>query len=102
MKVHAALLVSGLSAGLAWADTVQIRVTAQSLTGANGVSFSPVSFGFHDGTFDPWDAGAAPSPGTTVQFEIINGTQKARNYNTSQIYSFGPPPPQPQIIIGNW
>jgi prepilin-type N-terminal cleavage/methylation domain-containing protein len=39
---------------------------------------------------------------TVIQTESVNGAQKARNYTTHQIYSFGPLPPQPQILIGNW
>jgi prepilin-type N-terminal cleavage/methylation domain-containing protein len=39
---------------------------------------------------------------TVPQTETLNGAQKFRNYTTHQIWSLGPPPPQPQILIGNW
>lgn len=52
--------------------------------------------------YNDFSMGVGPTPGTVIQTETLNGVQKARNYTTNQIYSFGPPPPMPQIIIGNW
>jgi hypothetical protein len=53
----AALLLS--AAPLASADVVQLRITVENLAPRNSVSFAPLRFGFHDGTFDYFNSGEA-------------------------------------------
>lgn len=48
-------------AGVAQAEVVQLRVTAQNLAGINSVSFAPVRLGFNNGTFDAFDTGQTPT-----------------------------------------
>jgi hypothetical protein len=47
------------SAGLANAQSVQLRVTTQNLAPANSVAFAPLRVGFHNGTFDAFNEGQA-------------------------------------------
>lgn len=53
-----AALVPALSAHAA---PVQIRVSVENLAPANSVAFAPLRLGFHDGTFDSFDIGVAPT-----------------------------------------
>ncbi len=46
-------------AGIAPAAQVDLLITVENLQPANSVSFAPLRFGFHDGTFDSFDLGAA-------------------------------------------
>lgn len=46
-----------LSPAAAEAAIVQIKVTVQNLAPANSVSFAPLRFGFHNGSFDAFDNG---------------------------------------------
>jgi hypothetical protein len=56
-------LAAGLLATLAplasQAEMLQLRVTVQNLAPADSISFAPLHVGFHGGTFDAFDAGAA-------------------------------------------
>ncbi|MDZ4829397.1 MAG: spondin domain-containing protein [Phycisphaerae bacterium] len=54
--VLAALSASGI-ATLTLADVVQIRVTVENLAPVNSISFAPLRIGFHNGTYDPFNAG---------------------------------------------
>ena len=45
-----------LAAG-ASADIVQLRISVENLAPTNSVSFAPLRFGLHDGTFDTFNAG---------------------------------------------
>ncbi|GGI89638.1 hypothetical protein GCM10007973_27500 [Polymorphobacter multimanifer] len=47
-----------LGAGTANAAIVKVKVTVQNLAPVNSVSFAPLRFGFHNGTFDAFDNGA--------------------------------------------
>lgn len=48
----------------AWtlADTAQVRVTVENLAPAGSITFAPLHVGFHGGTFDAFNSGAAASP----------------------------------------
>ncbi|MCA9286375.1 MAG: spondin domain-containing protein [Phycisphaerales bacterium] len=43
--------------GLAHGDFVQVRVTVENLAAENSVSFAPLRFGFHNGSYDSFNAG---------------------------------------------
>ncbi len=45
------------------ASAVQITVTIDNLSGANGLYLTPLWVGFHDGSFDLFDNGGLASPG---------------------------------------
>ncbi|MEM9530496.1 MAG: spondin domain-containing protein [Pseudomonadota bacterium] len=67
----AGLLAGGLlMAGTAAAEPV--RVTIENLAPAQGVFFTPVWLGFHDGSFDLYDMGAPASPGLEAVAEDGN------------------------------
>ncbi|MGD8453365.1 MAG: spondin domain-containing protein [Phycisphaerae bacterium] len=51
-------LLSALFTTAALADDVQVRVTVQNLAPANSVTYSPLSVGFGNGTYDAFDAGS--------------------------------------------
>ncbi len=54
------------------ASTLMIEVTFENLAPDNGIFFTPVWVGFHDGTFDTYDGGAAASvPLGGVEIERI-------------------------------
>lgn len=58
-------LTSALTLGFVFcslASAAQIRVTVTNLAPANGSFLTPVWVGFHDGSFDLYDTGAAVSP----------------------------------------
>lgn len=44
-------------ASTADAKTVKVKVTVENLAPANSISFAPLRFGFHNGTFDSFDNG---------------------------------------------
>ena len=44
------------------AQSTEVKVKIENLTDTGGVFFTPVWVGFHDGTFDSYDTGAAPDP----------------------------------------
>lgn len=70
-------------AGVANADVVQVRVTIQSLVGANGVAFSPFTVAFHNGGFDAFNNGAAAAPGTQNIAESGNGAAYLSEFASS-------------------
>ncbi len=47
-----------LAAAPSTAAVVKIRVTVENLAPQNSISFAPLRFGFHNGTFDSFDNGA--------------------------------------------
>lgn len=55
-----AAFIGLLSAPVA-AKIVDITVTVRNLAQANSVSFAPLRFGFHNGSFDAFDNGEAPN-----------------------------------------
>ncbi len=62
MRAAAALaLICGTWAGAAKAQ--DLRVTVENLSASGGLFLTPVWIGFHDGTFDLYDQGAAVSAG---------------------------------------
>ena len=56
-----ALLAATLAAGAQAAD-VQLRVTVENLAPMNSVTYSPLSVGFGNGTYDGFDAGTLAGP----------------------------------------
>lgn len=60
--------LAALTAAPAIAQTVDIRI--ENLQEAGGMSFTPFWVGFHDGTFDVFDAGSAASGGITSIAEL--------------------------------
>lgn len=72
--VLAALLVSGLSASLAHAVPVGITVTFTNTSPTGGVGTSPLWVGFHNGSFDVFDPGAAVSAGVKSTAEDGSNT----------------------------
>ena len=64
MKPDISLLLFGLASATVLhsnASATQISVTVENLTPAGGLYFTPVWVGFHDGSFDSFDAGASAS-----------------------------------------
>ena len=72
------------SAGIAAAQPVQVEVTIESLAPSHGVAFSPFTLGFHDGTFDAFDAGSAANLGVQNVAEFGDGTQYLADFAASQ------------------
>ncbi len=66
MKRIASLIVTVLSMNAAYttalADMAQVRVTVENLAPASSVTFAPLHVGFHGGTYDAFNSGAAASP----------------------------------------
>lgn len=60
--------LAALTAAPVMAQTVDIRI--ENLQEAGGMSFTPFWVGFHDGTFDVFDAGSAASGGITTIAEL--------------------------------
>ena len=59
-KTALALAIAALAAPFATqAALVQVRVTAQNLVPATGISFAPLRVGFNNGSFDAFNLGAA-------------------------------------------
>jgi hypothetical protein len=54
------------------AGIVQVRVTFENLSGANGAALSPLTVGFHDGGYDAFN-NAAPATGTGTQLIAEGG-----------------------------
>lgn len=67
------LLTLAGAAGIAHADTVQVRVTVQNLAGSSGVAVSPLTVAFHNGSWDAFNTGAAASTGVQNIAESGNG-----------------------------
>ncbi len=66
MKRIAILIVTVLSMNASYAtalaDMAQVRVTVENLAPASSVTFAPLHVGFHGGTYDAFNSGAAASP----------------------------------------
>lgn len=80
MKPAISLLLSGLAAVTVLhsnASATQISVTVENLTPPGGLYFTPVWIGFHDGSFDSFDAGAPASAAMEALAEggDVNGLQ---------------------------
>lgn len=63
---HIGIALAGMICGMlasaaAQADMAQVRVTVENLAPADSVTFAPLHVGFHGGTFDAFNNGAAPS-----------------------------------------
>ena len=54
-----AIASAALAAPAAHARLVDVTVTVENLSPANSVSFAPLRFGFHNGTFDAFNNGTA-------------------------------------------
>lgn len=63
------VLVAGVSATASHAAS-QLQVTIENLQPSGSFSFTPVYFGFHDGTFDAFTEGEAASPGIEILAEL--------------------------------
>jgi len=50
----------------------ELKITVQSLQPAGGFAFSPIWFGFHDGTFQPFTAGTAASSSIEAVAELAD------------------------------
>ncbi len=60
MRLYAiAALAAAAAAPSALAGATQLRITVENLAPDNSVSFAPLRFGFHDGTFDVFNNGEA-------------------------------------------
>jgi hypothetical protein len=85
------------------AQTQQVQVTVTSNAPDGGVAITPLWVGFHDGSFDLFDPGAAASSGLALLAEEGNGADLTTEFTSafsngiaSQIGSAsGPPPIQP-------
>ena len=61
-RISQLLLFAATAVGLySNASATQVTVTVENLTPAGGFYFTPLWVGFHDGTFDSFDAGTAAS-----------------------------------------
>ncbi|MBK7403853.1 MAG: spondin domain-containing protein [Phycisphaerales bacterium] len=72
------------SAGIASAQPVQLQVTVENLSSSNGTALSPFTVGFHDGTFDAFDAGTAAGAGIQAVAESGDGTQYLADFMAQQ------------------
>jgi hypothetical protein len=61
-----------------------VRVTVENLAPGNGVALSPFTVGFHDGSFDAFDAGSAAGLGTQNVAELGDGTQWLAEFAAAQ------------------
>ncbi len=76
-----ALWTLGLTASSVYAAPISVTVTIKNLAPSNGTFLTPLWVGFHDGTFDLFNSGAAVSPsferlvedGTTTQTSALFG-----------------------------
>jgi hypothetical protein len=66
------------------ADPVKLKVTVENLAPENGAALSPFTVGFHDGSFNPFDAGAAAMPGIQNIAELGDGTDYLSEFAASQ------------------
>jgi hypothetical protein len=56
------------------ASAVEVRIDVANLAGPNGVALSPFFVGFHDGSFDAFDEGAAAGTGIEAVAELGSDT----------------------------
>lgn len=75
-----AFIVSGASAG-----SVQLQVRVENLAPANGIYHSPVWVGFHNGSFDYFNAGGFASPALEGLAEDANTAQLMADFTGSGI-----------------
>lgn len=61
-KILSRTIATALVLCAANAQAESVRITVENLAPADGVFFTPVWMGFHDGSFDVYDLGAAASP----------------------------------------
>ena len=82
-RIALSLLAFATFASAAHADTVQVRVTVQSLASANGVALSPFTVAFHDGSFNAFTTGSAANVGVQNIAESGNGTAYLSAFNSA-------------------
>ena len=61
-----------------------VEVTIESLAPARGVAFSPFTLGFHDGSYDGFDAGDVASTGIQNIAEFGNGADWTADFSAAQ------------------
>jgi hypothetical protein len=83
------------AAGAAHAQ-VQVQVTVRNLAPANGAGLAPFNFGFHDGSFDAFNSGAAASPGVRMLAELGDGTTYRQEFAAAE------PTGQSGVIMGGF
>jgi hypothetical protein len=69
VRICTAAAVVATTAGSSFAVPITVTVTIQNLSPANSTSFAPLRLGFHNGTFDAFNAGSMQSaldPITTI------------------------------------
>ena len=72
----------------------ELRITVRNLSDDGGVFLTPVYFGFHDGSFDLFDAGATASPGLEAlaedgNFSVIAGERQAADADSQGLVVTG-------------
>lgn len=72
-----ALLALASPAG---AGAATVAITLDNLSPANGVAYSPFFLAFHDGSFDPFNAGSAASPSIEAIAERGSGSGLAADF----------------------
>lgn len=77
-------IVLAASAGIAAAQPVQLQVTVENLSSGNAVALSPFTVGFHDGTFDAFDAGSSAGAGIQNVAEFGDGSQYLADFAAQQ------------------
>jgi len=82
--VAAGSIVAMGIASFAHAEVVQVRVTVENLSPVNSISFAPLRLGFHNGTYDPFDAGAVATPAIISIAEGGSGSQFFPAFETAQ------------------
>jgi hypothetical protein len=70
----AAAAAATLVCSAASAAQVELTITVENLAAPNSVSFAPLHFGVHNGTFDAFDIGTAPGAGIISVAEGGSGT----------------------------
>jgi hypothetical protein len=65
------------------ARAVEVTIHIANLAGSNGVALSPFFVAFHDGTFDPFDAGMAANAGIEAIAELGSSDAIADSFATS-------------------
>jgi hypothetical protein len=83
------LLLAGSLSPIASAEAAQVQVTLRNIGGANGTAFSRFFLAFHDGGFDPFNAGTAASSAIKAIAEAGNGSGLSAELSAYQADAIG-------------
>lgn len=77
------VLLAGLLAPIAGAQAANVTLTFTNLSAANGTALSPFFVAVHDGSFDPFNDGAAASAAIEAIAELGSGSGLAADFAAS-------------------